>query len=255
MSQFAPRGPGQYGPVGSYGPPPTWAPPPSLPPSAPPGWVPPAWVPPPGWAPPAGWGPGNAGWPSPYYWPPAPRRAGFAWSRVLLTMLVAMVIGGVVLGGIGLDVAIPAPSAGTVTVDGAVRFTAAPGWVLAPTTDASPGIELRKADALLTAEVVSSDSTVDSAALLAGQRPSLDAEAAQISYGDVRTTRINGFDTSFVLFQATVVSQHTGVLDGELICMVVDGNDLVIFVAARQGHLEPVIDDVTAMLQSVGVAR
>jgi hypothetical protein len=58
----------------------------------------------------------------------------------------------------------------------------------------------------------------------------------------------------FVVFQATVVSQHSGVLDGELVCMIVDGNAVVIFVAARQGYLEPVIDDVSAMLGSIGVA-
>jgi hypothetical protein len=37
--------------------------------------------------------------------------------------------------------------------------------------------------------------------------------------------------------------------------MVVDGNAVVILVASQQGHLDPVIDDVTAMLRSVGTAR
>jgi hypothetical protein len=186
--------------------------------------------------------------------PPTPRRAGFAWSRLLPTMLVALVVSGVVLGGIALDKAIAAPSAGTVVVGGSVRITAAPGWVLAAPDDGSPGIELRKADAFLTADVVSSAYVGDSTSLLSEQRPGLDAEAAQISYGDAHTTEINRHDTLFVVFQATVVSQHSGVLDGELVCMIVDGNAVVIFVAARQGYLEPVIDDVSAMLGSIGVA-
>ncbi|HEX7490817.1 MAG TPA: hypothetical protein VF337_03830 [Candidatus Limnocylindrales bacterium] len=219
MDYHASREPGQFGPAGSYGPPP--------------GWSPPAWA--------------------PAARPQAPLRAGFAWARLLPTMLVALVIAGVVLGGIGLDKAIAAPSAGTLVVGGTVRLTAAPGWVLDRSGDVSSGIELRKAGAVLTAEVVAPVGAGGSASLLAEQRPSLDAEAAQISYGDVHTTTINDYDTSFVVFQATVVSQGGGVLDGELICMVVDGNDLVIFVAARQGHLDPVIDDITAMLKSVGV--
>jgi cellobiose phosphorylase len=150
---------------------------------------------------------------------------------------------------------IVAPSAGRLTVGGAVRLTAGPGWVLVPAIDGSSGIELRKADAILTAQVVSPDYAGTSASLLAEQRPSLDAESAQIGYGDVRTTTVNGHDTSFVIFQATVASHHSGVLDDELICMVVDGNAVVVFVAARQGYLDPVIGDLTAMLESVGVNK
>ena len=51
-----------------------------------------------------------------------------------------------------------------------------------------------------------------------------------------------------------MVSGHgSGVVDGELICMVVQGNAVVIEVGAPQGDLDPVIDDVSAMLASVGV--
>jgi hypothetical protein len=159
------------------------------------------------------------------------------------------------MGGLVLDSAIAAPSAGTVTIGGSVTMTAAPGWVLDSSPGAGPGIELQRASAALTAEVVSTSYAGTSATLLAGQRPSLDAEAAQISYGDVDTTTINGHDTSSVVFQATVVSTHTGVVDGELICMVVDGNAVVIVVVAQQGDLSSMIDDVAAMLHSVKVAR
>ena len=159
------------------------------------------------------------------------------------------------MGGLVLDSVIAAPSAGTVAIGDSVTLTAAPGWVLDSSPDAGPGIELRKANAALTAEVDSTSYAGTSAALLADQRPSLDAEAAQISYGDVATTSINGHDTSSVVFQATVVSANTGVIDGELICMVVDGDAVVIVVVAQQGDLDPMIDDITAMLRSVRVAR
>jgi hypothetical protein len=171
--------------------------------------------------------------------------------------LVALIIAAVVLGGIGLDSAMVAPSAGTLTVGGSVTLTAASGWVVEPSDDPSfKGIELRKANAIFTAEVVSRSYSGDSASMLPEQQASLTSQAAQISYGDPQTTTVNGHSTTSIAFEATVTSgQRTGIIDGELICMVVGRNAVVIFVAAQQGHLDPVIDDVTAMLESVGVAR
>jgi hypothetical protein len=199
---------------------------------------PPAWTPPPGWVPPR-------------------RSPGFNWSRLPATLLVAFIIAAVVLGGLGVDSAIAAPSAGTVVVGGPVTLTAASGWVEVAADDASfTGVELRKANAILTAEVAGSDYAGDSASLLQTQKESLDGEVAQASYGDFQTTSINGHATSFVVFEATVTSGgQSGVIDGELVCMVVDGNAVVVLVAAGQGHLDPVIDDVTAMLDSVSVGR
>lgn len=253
MSHQPPIGPVPQGPAGRFRQPAQSAPPHWAAYGTPGGWAPPpAWAPPPGWGQPgwgqAGWGPG---------WTPAGRSFHFDWSRLLPTVVVALVIAGVVLGGIGLDNAIAAPSAGTVTVGGSVTITAAPGWVRVDSQDASfSGIELRKANAILTAEVVSTSYSGDSASLLPAQQESLGSEAAQSSYGEAQTTSTNGHDTTYVVFEATVTSdQGMGVIDGELICMVVDGNALVILVAAQQGHLDPVIDDVTAMLLSVGVAR
>jgi hypothetical protein len=170
--------------------------------------------------------------------------------------VVAAIIAAVVLGGVGLDAAIAAPSAGTVTVGGSVVMTAASGWVLAESNDTASGfVELRKASAILTAQVVSFYWARSSASLLAVERESLDAEVVQIGYGDPRTTSINGHDTTYVVFQATVTSGgHSGVIDGELICMVVESNAVVIVVAAPQGDLDPVVGEVTAMLESVRVA-
>jgi hypothetical protein len=210
----------------------------------------------------AGWGPPLAPPPpppaAPHWTPWAPQRIfQLDRSRLLPTLVVALIVAGVVLGGIGLDRAIAAPSAGTVAVGGSVTITAAPGWVLAPSQDVSTaGIELQKGDAILTAEVVASSYSGDSASMLAHQKQSLDAQSVQIAYGDVRTTSIGGHDTTFVMFEATVASgEHSGIVDGELVCMVVDGNAVVLMVAAPQGDLDPVIDDVSAMLVSVGDGR
>jgi hypothetical protein len=189
--------------------------------------------------------------------PPASEARHMPGRRWLPTILVAAIIAVVVLGGIGLDTVIAAPSAGTVVVGGPVTIIAAPGWVLeSPPGDTSQGIELQKSDAILTAEVVASSYSGDSASMLASQEESLSGESAQISYSDPHLTSVGGHDTAFVVFEATLVSgQRSGVIDGELICMVVDGNAVVILVGAPQGDLDPVIDDVAAMLASVGAGR
>jgi hypothetical protein len=238
MSNLPPQGP----PAGASAAPPQWAP----------YGQPQGWTPPQGWGPPPGWG-GNR-WPA---WWQTQRRPGFHWSRLPATLFVAFAIGAVVVGGVVADVAIAAPSAGTVVVGGSVTLTAASGWVRESSDDPSfSGIELRKANAVLTAEVVHSGYTGDSAALMNEQKPSLEAEVAQVSYGDPQTTTINGHDTTSTAFEATVTSGgQSGVIDGEFVCMVVDGNGVAILAAAEQGHLDPVIDDVTAMLRSVAVAR
>ena len=214
--------------------------------------------------------PGAAGWGPPLAPPPPPppppqqwaawvpqRRVRLDQARLMPTLAVALIVAGVVLGGIGLDNAIAAPSAGTVAVGGSVTMTAAPGWVLAPSQDApSTGIELQKGNAILTAEVVSSSYSGDSASMLANQEKSLDDQSVQIEYGDVRSTSIGGHDTTSVMFEATVASgQQSGIVDGELVCMVVQGNAVVLMVAAPQGDLDPVIDDVSAMLVSVEDGR
>ena len=183
-------------------------------------------------------------------------------ARLLPTIVVAAIIALVVPGGMGLDAAIAAPSAGTLTVGGSVTITGAPGWVVIPSGgdavsgDASGGVRLQKANAVLVAQVVSSDYSGDSASLLAEQQASLAGDSAQISYSDVHHTSVGDNDTTFVLFEAFVASgDRSGIVDGELVCMVVEGYAVVVVVAAPQGDLDTVIDDVSAMLVSVGVRR
>ena len=227
---------------------------PAASPAAPPPWAVPA-VPP---APASPVAPQPGTWGRSVAPASAPRTPAFQFNRErwLPSIVVASIIACVVLGGIGLDQVIAAPSAGTVTVGGSVTITAAPGWVLAsPPGDTSSGIELEKADAVLTAQVVSSDFTGGSASMLSAQEQSLSSDSSQISYGDAHQATVSGHDTTYVAFEATVASGQHGILDGELVCMVVSDNGVVVVAAAPQGDLDPVVNDIAAMLKSVGAGQ
>jgi hypothetical protein len=172
------------------------------------------------------------------------------------TAAVAAVIAAVVLGGFALDDVIPAPSAGTQSIGGGVTITAAPGWVLVSAAgDTSSGIQLQKGDATLAAQVFSEDYAGDSTAVMSEVRAQLDRQVAQISYGDQHETIISGNDSTYVLFEAIVSGSggrsQLGTVDGELVCMVVSGNAVVVEVAAPQGDLQFVTDDVSAMVETV----
>ena len=234
--------------------PPPWAGPQggptAPPPTQPAGWYAPVGSPPPG-TPPTGWYPPMAAGAV-----PAGGTFKFDRARWLPTILVAAIVAGVVLGGMGIDAAMAAPSAGTVAIGGSASMTAAPGWVLVSTPgDTSQGIELQKANAILTAQVISSSYSGDSASMVADAKQSLGGDSAQISYGDTHHTTIGGHDTTYLAFEAVLSGQHSGVIDGELVCMVVQTDEIVIAVAAPQGHFDPVVDDVSAMLKSVRLGQ
>jgi hypothetical protein len=186
-----------------------------------------------------------------------PKRGLFSRARWLPTLTVAAIIAAVTLGGIGLDTVIAAPSAGTVAIGGSVTITAAPGWVLVSKPgDTSGGIQLQKANAILTAQVISTSFTGGSASMLPDAEKSIGNDTAQISYGDPHQGTFGGNDSTYVSFEATVASgNQTGIVDGELVCMVVQSNETIVVVAAPQGHLDPVIDDVSAMLKSLRSGR
>ncbi len=185
------------------------------------------------------------------------RTFSFDRARWLPTLVVGAIIAAVTLGGLGLDKVIAAPSAGTVAIGGSVTITAASGWVLiTPEGDTSGGIQLQKANVVLTAQVVSSNYSGTSAAMISEAERELSSESAQISYGDAHRGTISGNDTSYVAFEATMTSgQQSGIVDGELVCMVVGSNETILVVAAPQGHLESVVDEVSEMLKSVRVGR
>ena len=183
----------------------------------------------------------------------AARPSLFARARWLPTLAVAAIIAAVTLGGIGLDQAIASPSAGTVAVGGSVIITAASGWVLtSPAGDTSQGIQLQKGNAVLTAQVISSSYHGTSAAMVSEAEQSLGGSSAQVSYGNAHQGAISGNDTTYVTFEAAMTSgTQSGIVDGELVCMVVGTNEIILVATAPQGHLEPAIDDVSAMLKSV----
>jgi hypothetical protein len=183
----------------------------------------------------------------------AARPSLFARARWLPTLAVAAIIAAVTLGGIGLDQVIASPSAGTVAVGGSVIITAASGWVLtSPAGDTSQGIQLQKGNAVLTAQVISSSYHGTSAAMVSEAEQSLGGSSAQVSYGNAHQGAISGNDTTYVTFEAAMTSgTQSGIVDGELVCMVVGTNEIILVATAPQGHLEPAIDDVSAMLKSV----
>ena len=190
-------------------------------------------------------------------WQTAP-ASGFRFDRArwLPTTLVAAVIAAVVLGGLALDGVIPAPSAGTQNIGGSVTITASSGWVLVSSpSDRSQGIALQKGDATLTAQVLSEDFSGSSTSMMDQVRAQLDSQVAQISYGDQHHAIVGGNDSTYVLFEAIVSgtgsSGQMGTVDGELVCMVVSGNAVVLEVAAPQGDLQYVTDDVAAMVKTV----
>lgn len=176
-------------------------------------------------------------------------------ARLLPTVAVAAVIAVVVLGGLGIDGVLAAPSAGTLDIGASVTITAAPGWVLDSAAEGTTsGIQLRKADAILTVQVIDQAYSGDSASIIDEAEKELTGATAQISFGDAHNSPINGHDTTYVSFQATVAtSGRSGLVDGEVIAMVVGGDAVLFELAAPQGRLSSVVDDVTVMLESVRV--
>ena len=183
--------------------------------------------------------------------------AWFHRARLLPTFAVAAVIAVVVLGGLGLDGALAAPSAGTLDIGASVTIKAAPGWVLDSAAEGTTsGVQLRKADAILTAQVIDQIYSGDSASIIDEAEKELTGATAQISFGDAHHSSINGHDTTYVSFQATVTtSGRSGVVDGEMIAMAVGGDAVLFELAAPQGRLGSAVDDVTAMLESVRAGR
>ena len=230
--QFGQPGYGQPGPAG----PPPWGQPAPAPQQfGQPGYGQPAWTP-------AGLAPTVA------------RKPLFDRQKWLPTVVVAAVIAGVVLGGIGLDKVIAAPSAGTVNVGDSVTITAAPGWNRVDTSDSGGGVELQKANVQLTIAAMPYSGTAGAALLDAEQ--SLTSDTAQISFGDEQDGTMSGHVTAMAGFEAIVSgSSGSGTFDGELIC-VLDGNEVVEFVVATsQGDLSGVVDDLKAMIASLEVGQ
>ncbi|HJX67664.1 MAG TPA: hypothetical protein VJ258_02940 [Candidatus Limnocylindrales bacterium] len=201
------------------------------------------------------------GWGAPPGRPAAPGIGVDARPRWAGTIAVAVIVAGVVLGGIAADNAIPVPSAGRVAISQPVYMTAAPGWVTTTAVgEITDGLALQNSSALLIAQVLSTNYDRDARQLLQASEASFGADAAQISFGGERDVVLNGKDASEVTFSALVSGDGgSGMLDGELVCLVLpsDGSGYAVFiqVAAPQGDLSSITDDVDAMAGSVELSQ
>ena len=187
--------------------------------------------------------------------PAVARRSLFDRQKLLPTIAVAGIVAGVVLGGLGLDKVIAAPSAGTVDIGQSVTITAAPGWVRTETSGSSgDGVALQKSDAILSATAVLYDGTPSKA--LSEVEAVLQQDAADISFGTERDGTLGGHDSAMVAFSAIVSGPSgSGTVDGEIICLVINGRAILFEAVAPQGDLDPVGDDILTMVKSVEVGQ
>jgi hypothetical protein len=229
-------------------------------PAGPPAWAQPAAAPQqygqPGYGQPGYGQPGygQPGWAQAGVAPAVARKPLVDRQKWLPTVVVAAIIAGVVLGGIGLDDVIAAPSAGTVNVGGSVTIVAAPGWVRVDTSDNGGPVELQKADVQLTVAAEPYSGTASAA--LQDAEQSLSSDEAQISFGDEQDGIMSGHEAAMVGFEAIVSgSSGSGTVDGELICLMDAGNAVEFVVATAQGNLADDVDDLKAMISSVEVGQ
>lgn len=211
---------------------------------------------PPAWAQPAA-APqqyGQAAWSQAPVAPAVARKPLFDRQKWLPTVVVAGLIAGVVLGGIGLDKVIAAPSAGTVNVGGSVTITAAPGWVLVDNGgDSSSGVVLQKANVRMVVVAQTFDGSAHS--LLAATEESLSSETAKIAFSDEQDGQLSGHQVAMAGFEAIDSGSSGGTLDGEVICLIASGNGVMFVVVAAQGDLGQAVDDIKAMVSSVEVGK
>jgi hypothetical protein len=199
-------------------------------------------------------------WPSPPPQPPISTTIPVGTeSRWRGTVVVVAIIGAVVLGGGIADGAIAAPSAGQVAVSGPVRVTAAPGWTVSTAAgDVQDGVALEHAGALLIVQVVSTGYSGDGAQLLGESERSLGAGAGHIWFGEGRAVELGGRNASEATFSALLSGTGgTGVLDGEVVCLVIPSGGqsyaVVLQVGVPQGTLGSVTSAVDMMAGSLEV--
>ena len=223
----------------------------------------PQWTPPPAGPAqpgPAAGGPWQPGMPQapwggavPAWFAPAPaRRPTLDRARLIPTALVAVVIAAVVLGGIGLDNAIAAPSAGWVNVGGPVYMRAGAGWVRG--ADSGGLIGLQKGDVTLKIGVAQSGFTGSPRQALSLLQRDVTDGAAQVNFGEVQDRTFNSNPGAEVSFEALVAdSSRSMTVDGILGAINVGGNLTELEVIAPQGDLDPVFDEVQSMLGTLEV--
>jgi hypothetical protein len=185
--------------------------------------------------------------------PIAARKVMFERRKWLPTAAVAIVIAAVVLGGIGLDTVIAAPSAGTVNVGGTVTIKAAPGWVRVD-SGGQTGVVLQNANVRLTAAAEQFTGTASER--LQAEEAALKSADVQVSFGDEQDGTISGHEAAMAGFEAMVSgSSGSGTVEGEIICLIDAGNVVDFIVVTGQGNLGGVADDIKAMTKSVEVGQ
>jgi len=218
-----------------------------------PGWAQPAPAPQPYGQPAPQPGYGQPVWAPAGAAPAVARKPMFDRQKWMPTVVVAALIAGVVLGGIGLDKVIAAPSAGVVNIGGSVTITAAPGWVRVDKGDGSSGVVLQKANVRLAVAAETYDGSAK--ALLADTEKSLTSETAQITFGDEQDGQLSGHEVSMAGFEAIDSGSSGATLDGEVICLIAGSNGVVFVVAGAQGSFGNVADDIKAMVSSVEAGK
>jgi hypothetical protein len=210
----------------------------------------PAPTPPPGWAQPGPQVPPP--WAQPGY-PAAPAaRPTFDREKWLPTLAVAAVIAAVVLGGIGMDKVVAAPSAGTVQLGSNATMTAPSGWVVVDTGDSS-GVTLQKANTRVFAAAGPYQGSAQ--AMLAEVENGLRNEVDQIAFGTEQTGTLNGHEAAMVGFEAVNSGASGGTLDGEAICIIIGPDGVLLEAVAPVGMLDAAADDIKAMATSIEVRQ
>lgn len=189
--------------------------------------------------------------------PPAP-RPGFSFDRsgLLATIVVGAIVAGVTLGGIGLDRAIAAPSAGQVALQ-SVHIAAEPGWMVVPPPDGEQAsdteVELQKGDVVLAIFHIADGYSGDRESLLSDAEQSLDDGSADIQFQQTFEATLGGdVDVSSVGFTAILNSQT---LDGELLATVYYGNAVVFEAFAPQGDLDIAQHEIETMVGSLELTQ
>ena len=249
--------PNQQGPEGER---PRWAAP-----AVPPPWAgqpaapaPDAPQPPPAWTqapqPPAGWaGQPPQGWPAQ---PVAPARPSFDRQKWLPTVAAAAIIAGVVLGGIGLDKVVAAPSLGTLDLGSGATMQAAPGWVKVDTGSTDSSITLQKGNVRFV--VIAQPFAGQAMDIVTQTEKELQGELDQVQFGEIHEATWGGKDTAMVAFEAIVSgsgSSGGGTLDGEAIGMVAGSDGVQMLAVAPIGMLEGAVTDIKTMAASVEAQR
>lgn len=175
------------------------------------------------------------------------------------TIAVALIVAGVVLGGVAADNALPEPSAGHLAISKPVYMTAGPGWVATKAAGAvTDGVELQKSNALFVAQVISAEYDGDARQLLGAAKEGFKNGTAHVTFGNDRDIDLNGKPASVVTFSALFSDGGgSGVIDGELVCLVLHsgGNSYAVFIqaGAPQSYLASIAGEIEAMAGSIEV--